>query len=116
MESILNTIKGMLGPTAEYTRFDPDIIAHINTALADLNQIGVGPEEGFFIEDETSTWGDFIDPTSLKFESVKSYIYMRVKLLFDPPTSSAVIESYNRQIEKCEWRLSVAADELNLKS
>lgn len=110
MESILTSIKKMLGVTEEYTHFDPDIIMHINTVFDDLRQLGVGPDEGFSIEDEASAWTDFI-PDMTKLQSVKSYMYLRVKLLFDSSTlSSAVISSYERQIEKLEWRLNVSAD------
>ena len=111
MESILISIKKMLGIDEEYTHFDADIIMHINSVLMILNQLGVGPSGGFIIEDETSTWSDFIpDETPVQLETVKSYIYLKVKLLFDPPLSSSVIESYNRQISEFEWRLNVAVD------
>lgn len=109
MESILTSIKKLLGIEEEYEQFDPDIIMHINSVFTDLNQIGVGPPEGFYIEDSTSEWTSYIaEPGAL--ESVKSYIYLRVRLLFDPPTSSAVLESIQRQIDKLEWRLNVAAE------
>ena len=110
MESILITIKQMLGPGAEHEHFDPEIINHINSVLADLNQMGVGPDDGFRIEDETSVWSDFIDTDTNLFDSVKTYIYLRVKLIFDPPTSSAVLNAYQRDIEKWEFRLNVAAE------
>ena len=110
MESILITIKQMLGPGAEHEHFDPEIINHINSVLADLTQMGIGPSEGFRIEDETSIWSDFIGTDTTKFEAVKSYIYLRVRLIFDPPTSSAVISAYQRDIDKWEWRLNVAAE------
>lgn len=109
MESILISIKKMLGLTEEYTHFDPDIIMHINSVFADLTQLGVGPAEGFFIEDDTSEWADFLPETNT-FEAVKSYMHLRVKLLFDPPNSSAVIEAMKRDIDKWEWRLNVAAE------
>ena len=109
MESILTSIKKLLGITAEYEHFDADIIMHINSVFLNLNQIGVGPEEGFFIEDETAEWVDFTEDF-LPYQAVKTYIYLKVKLLFDPPLSSAVIESMNRQIAELEWRLLVAAD------
>lgn len=109
MESILTSIKKLLGIAEDYTQFDPDIIIHINTALMNLNQIGVGPVEGFSIEDATSIWTDFVSDMS-KIEGVKTYVYLKVKLVFDPPLSSAVIESYNRTIEQLEWRLNVAVD------
>lgn len=109
MESILTSIKKLLGITEEYEHFDKDIIMHINSVFLNLTQIGVGPEEGFYIEDETAEWVDFIED-DIQLQAVKSYIYLKVKLLFDPPTSSAVIESTNRMIAEFEWRLRLAAE------
>lgn len=109
MDSILTSIKKLLGITEEYTHFDADIIMHINSVFMILNQMGVGPSEGFVIEDKSMYWEDFIeDPTQL--QAVKSYMYMKVKLLFDPPLSSAVMEAMNRTISEFEWRLNVAVD------
>ena len=109
MESILTSIKKLLGIDEDYKHFDQDLIMHINSVLMILTQLGVGPSTGFSIVDETATWKDFlgIDP---RFESVKSYIYLKVRLLFDPPQSSALIESTNKLINELEWRLFVAAD------
>lgn len=109
MDSVLTSIKKMLGIAEEYTHFDADLIMHINSVLAILTQIGVGPSEGFSIEDDVAVWTDFI-PANAKLEMVKSYIYMKVKLLFDPPSSSALIESTNRMTSELEWRIQVAAD------
>ena len=109
MESILTSIKKLLGITEEYDQFDPDIIMHINSVFMILTQLGVGPSEGFSIEDDTAVWTDFIQDVK-KLESVKTYIYLKVKLAFDPPLSSAVIESMNRLIDELEWRLNVAAE------
>lgn len=109
MDSVLTSIKKTLGIVEEYTHFDEDLIMHINSVLSILNQIGVGPPEGFSIKDEFSVWEDFI-PESQKLEFVKSYVYMKVKLLFDPPISSAVIESTNQMISELEWRIQVATD------
>ena len=109
MESILTSIKKLLGITEEYDQFDPDIIMHINSVFMILAQLGVGPAEGFSIEDDTAVWTDFIQDIK-KLESVKTYIYLKVKLAFDPPLSSAVIESMNRLINELEWRLNVAAE------
>ena len=112
MESILTSVKKKLGITAEYTHFDADLIDHINSAFMILNQLGVGPSECFFIEDKEAVWTDFLgDNTNL--ELVKSYVYLKVKLLFDPPISSAAIESTNRMISEFEWRLNVAVDPKN---
>ena len=112
MESILTSIKKMLGISEEYEHFDPDIVMHINSVFMDLTQLGVGPSEGFAIEDDTSVWTDFL-PGNSKFDAVKSYIYLRVKILFDPPTSPAVMEAMKREIDKWEWRLNVAAETSN---
>lgn len=109
MESILISIKKLLGIEADYEHFDPDIIMHINSVFMILTQLGVGPPEGFRIEDETTTWNDFLSGDN-NLDAVKSYIHLKVKLLFDPPLSSAVIESMNRMISEFEWRLNVSAE------
>lgn len=109
MESILTSIKKLLGITKEYDHFDPDIIMHINSVFMILTQMGVGPSDGFTIEDETTTWFDFTADMT-KIEAVKSYIYLKVKLLFDPPTSGIVTESMNRMISELEFRLNVNAE------
>lgn len=111
MESILISVKKLLGITEEYEHFDKDIIMHINSVFLTLNQIGIGPKEGFIIEDGTSEWTDFIEDFP-QLQAVKSYMYLKVKLLFDPPLSSAVIESTNRMIAELEWRLRLAAETL----
>lgn len=109
MDSILTSIKKMLGIVEEYEHFDPEIIMHINSVLFVLTQLGVGPSEGFSIKDKTAVWDDFI-PIGMDIEAVKSYVYLKVRLLFDPPTNSAVMESTNRLISEFEWRLNVAVD------
>lgn len=106
MESILTSIKKMLGIVEEYEHFDTDIIMHINSVFAILTQIGIGPTNGFMIEDKTANWDDFIgDRADLTL--VKSYIFLKVKLLFDPPLSTAVLECYKAQISEYEFRLSI---------
>lgn len=109
MESILTSIKKLLGIAEEYEHFDQDIVMHINTVFMILAQMGVGPENGFTIEDETSTWSDFTKD-SIQIEAVKSYVYLKVRLMFDPPQSGTVTESINRTISELEWRLNVAAE------
>lgn len=109
MDSILTSIKKLLGITEEYEHFDTDIIMHINTVLGTLTQIGVGPADGYSISDKEDYWSDFINDAR-KLEAVKSYVYLKVKLLFDPPASSVVMESINRQINELEWRLNVAVE------
>lgn len=108
-DSILTSIKKLLGITEDYEHFDQDIIMHINSVFMILNQLGVGPVNGFSISDKTTIWNEFI-PDGQNLESVKSYIYLKVRLLFDPPTSSSVMESMNRMISEFEWRLNVAAE------
>lgn len=110
MESILTSIKKMLMIAEEYTHFDADIIMHINSVFMTLNQLGVGPSEGFYIEDDTSTWTEFI-PDLNQLQAVKSYMYLKVRLLFDPSSlGSATLAAYERQIQEYEWRLNVAAE------
>lgn len=110
MESILTSIKLLLGYSEDDTGFDEAIIMHINTVFMFLTQMGVGPEEGFEIEDDTATWDEFI-PNMKKFSAVKSYIHMKVQLAFDSASmSSALISAYERQIAEFEWRLNHAAE------
>lgn len=109
MNSILNSIKKMLGLEANYTAFDTDIIIHVNSVFLSLNQLGVGPPEVFSISSAEEPWTSFFGD-SQELEAVKSYIYLKVRLIFDPPTSSAVIESINRSISELEWRLNIQVD------
>ncbi len=109
MESILTSIKKLLGIAEEYEHFDADIIMHINSVFSILTQLGVGPSNGFSIEDKEAKWHDFIGEDN-NIEMVKSYIHLKVKLLFDPPLSSAVMEAMNQMIMELEWRLNVAVD------
>ena len=110
MESILTSIKKLLGIAEEYEHFDNDIIMHINSVFMILTQLGVGPSKGFMITDSSASWDDFLPKDSEKLQAVKTYMYMKVRLMFDPPTSSAVMESMNRTISELEWRLNVAVD------
>ena len=107
--SILNSTKKILGIAPEYHAFDLDVMTHINTALTTLQQIGVGPAEGYFIEDETAEWGHFLgaDP---RLNSVRTYVFLKVRLLFDPPTTSFHLASIQEQIKEMEWRLQVLVD------
>lgn len=110
MESILTSIKKMLGIAEEYTHFDSDIIMHINSVFMTLTQLGVGPSQGFYIEDETTEWIEFI-PDMVKLQAVKTYMYLRVRLLFDSASlGSATLSAYERQIQELEWRLNVAVE------
>ena len=105
--SILTSIKKLLGITESCTDFDTDIIMHINTVLMTLNQLGVGTE-GFQIEDKDAVWSEFIE--SDKLAATKSYVHLRVKLLFDPPLNSAIIEAIKESIRELEWRLNVRVE------
>lgn len=109
MESILTSVKKMLGIAEEYEHFDADLIMHINSVFMILNQLGVGPGEGFSISGDGEVWTDFVQG-KVRLDLVKSYLYLKVRLLFDPPLGSAVIEAMNRQISEFEWRLNVAVD------
>jgi len=108
-ESILTSIKKLLGITEEYTHFDADIIMHINSVFMILMQLGIGPTDGFSISDDSAVWSDFLsDATWL--ESVKSYVYLKVKLVFDPPQSGTVIGSIEKLIAEFEWRCQEEQD------
>ena len=110
MDSILTSIKKQLGLTAEYTQFDSDVIMHINSVFADLAQMGVGPSRGFYIEDASAIWEDFTSD-NLLLNSVRSYMYLRVKLLFDPGSiGPSTLASYERQIQQWEWRLNFTVE------
>jgi hypothetical protein len=105
-QSILNSTKKILGLAEDDTSFDLDILLHINSVLAILTQVGIGPEEGFTIEDSTPTWEAFVG-TDKQLSLVKTYVYLKVRLVFDPPTTSFAIESFNEQVKELEWRLNV---------
>ena len=105
VDSILNSIKKLLGITEEYEHFDHDLIIHINSVFMILNQLGVGPNDGFKITDKTNTWDEFISGDQ-NIESVKTYMYLKVKMMFDPPSSSIIAEAMNKQISELEWRLN----------
>lgn len=108
-ESILNTIKEMLGPSDDYEAFDVDLITHINTYLSVLNQLGIG-KQGFYIEDESATWGDFMTEqekaAGVTLMEVKTYLYLRVKMVFDAPTSSILSSAISENIAELGWRLN----------
>lgn len=108
MESILKSIKQLVGVNEDDTSFDMDIMIHINSVFSDLNQLGVGPETTFSIMDDSTIWSEFTDDDAL-FNNVKTYMYLRVKLIFDPPTSSFVLSALERQVKELEWRFTVSA-------
>lgn len=108
MSSILTTTKKMLGIAADYNHFDTDIIIHINSVFMTLNQLGVGPEEPVSITSEIETWSEAFGSTK-NIEAIKTYTYLKVRLLFDPPASSTVLEAMNKQAAEYEWRLHIQA-------
>lgn len=112
MDSILISIKKMLGITEEYEHFDADLIMHINSILAVLTQVGVGPTEGFRISDDSEEWDDFL-PAMKGLDFVKSFIHIRVKLLFDPPQSASLLEAMKSQADELLWRIQVATETIN---
>lgn len=103
-DSILITVKKMLGLDSNYTAFDTDIVVFINAAMMTLQQIGVGPLNGFTVTGATETWEDFL-PSDMMLEGVKTYIYLSVKMTFDPPATSFVMDAMKQQKEELEWRL-----------
>ena len=109
MDSILTSIKKLLGIPEEYEQFDMDIILHINSVFMILNQLGVGPAEMYRITDKNDKWLDFVTDYD-DLDAVKSYMFLKVKQLFDPPQSSILMESQNRLIQELEWRLNVKAE------
>jgi hypothetical protein len=108
-ESILTSIKKLLGIAEDYEHFDADLIIHINTFLTRLYQVGVGTKN-FAIYDKTATWADFLGEDEVKFQQAKSYVYIRTKLLFDPPQSGAANEAFKEAMRELEWLLFVDAD------
>lgn len=105
-ESILTSTKKILGLAEEYTAFDLDVLTHLNAAFSILDQLGVGPEGGFFIDDAATTWDDYLVPPN-QLHLVKTYVYLKVRNTFDPPTTSFLIDAMDKQIKEYEWRLNV---------
>ena len=109
-DSIFLSIKKVLGLDESNTDFDPDILMHINSVFSILQQLGIGPVNGFFVEGDSETWGDYLGDDHLHLSMVKSYVMAKVRILFDPPVSSAVLDSLNRICSEFEWRANVAAE------
>lgn len=110
-KSILNNVKKMLGLDEDYVAFDTDVIIHINSVFSTLSQLGIGPIEGFMIEDDIPTWDDFLITPNANLSSIKTYVYLRVRLLFDPPATSFAIQAMEKQIQELEWRLNAYREE-----
>lgn len=103
--SILTSTKKVLGIEEGYEAFDEDILMHINSVFSTLNQLGIGPSDGFEVEDKDATWDSFLGD-DLRLKSVKSYTYLRVRLMFDPPATSFAINAMQEQIKELEWRIN----------
>lgn len=114
-DSIFESIKSLLGPDASYDVFDQDILIHINTAIAVLTQLGVGSPSGFVVTGPEETWRDFIGDDKI-LQMVKTYIYMKVKIAFDPPTNSSVLSAYQEACKEYEWRINVETDPYKLQA
>ena len=109
-ESILQTIRRMIGPSMLDSEFDTDLVVHINSVLFDLNELGVGPKEGFVVTGDTETWEDFLGEGVKNLEAVKTFVFLKVKMIFDPPTVGGVIAAYEKLIKEYEWRINVMVD------
>src|SRR6187397_28465 len=109
-DSILNTLKKALNLATDYDAFDPDLIMHINSVFSTLNQLGIGPQEGFRIDDDSVEWVSFLNGDD-RLNNVKSYVYLRVRMLFDPPATGPHLESMNRQITELEWRINAQRED-----
>jgi hypothetical protein len=105
-ESILTSTKKILGIGEAYTAFDLDIMTHINSVFSTLTQLGIGPDEGYRIDDAGAVWSDYLGD-DLQLNSIKTYMYLRVRLLFDPPTTSYLIDAMKEEVRQLEWRLNV---------
>lgn len=111
-DSILDSTKKKLGLTSDYDVFDEDIISHINTVFFNLHQLGVGPTSGFEIESADAVWTDFL-PKSIILNASKSYVYVKVRLLFDPPSTSFNLTSLEEVAKELEWRINTMREEMN---
>lgn len=105
MDSILTSVKKLIGIDKEDTAFDPDVIMHINSSFLVLSQLGVGPNEGFYINDDTAVWTDFVSNNMLLLNYVKTFVYLKAKLVFDPPSSSIAVQSMQEMVKELEWRI-----------
>lgn len=110
LDSILDTVKKMLGLDPSYDAFDTDVIVNVNSALMTLTQLGVGPDSGYAITGADETWTDFLGEERVDLEGIKQYVYFKTRLGFDPPANSSVMESMKNSCNELEWRLNVRVD------
>ena len=111
-ESILKTIKQLIGCPDDFEQFDLDLIVHINSAFATLTQLGVGPKEGYRITGADNEWSEFEDDIQ-KLSLIKDYVYIKTRLLFDPPISGSLMDSLKEQLKEMEWRLYMLYDPIS---
>jgi hypothetical protein len=110
MDSILNSIKKLHGISEEDTSFDTDMLIHINNVFMILNQLGVGPSDGFYIEDDVATWDDYV-PNKFITRSIQSFMYIKVRLVFDPPASPTIVDALKSSAKEDEWRIVLWAEQ-----
>jgi hypothetical protein len=110
-QSILNSTKKILGLDPDYTAFDQDVITHINSAFATLTQLGIGPVDGFMIEDATPSWSDILG-NDLGLNMVKTYVYLKVRMVFDPQSTRYTIAAMTTQISELEWRMNIHREDI----
>lgn len=111
-QSILDSIKKVLGLGPDYTDFDTDVIMHINSAFMTLSELGIGPSDGFIITDSTGTWGDYTSDIK-QLAGTKTYVFLKVRMAFDPPATSFALDAMAKMISELEWRLNVATEALH---
>lgn len=109
-DSILDTTKKALNLAADYDAFDTDLIMHINSVFSTLHQLGIGPDEGFSIADDATEWSAFLNGDK-RLNNIKTYVYLRVRLIFDPPGTSFVIAAIEKQLEELTWRINAQRED-----
>lgn len=115
MDSILNNVKKLLGIDSDDDSFDVDVMTMINSTIPTLAQMGIGPSNGFIVTSIDSKWTDWITTPTINLEGVKTYLYLKIKLMFDPPTNSTVIDAFNKSLSELEWRMMLAVETNNLE-
>lgn len=115
MDSILNNVKKLLGIDSEDDSFDIDVMTMINSTIPSLAQIGIGPSNGYIVTSADDKWTDWITTNDINLQGVKTYLYLKIKLIFDPPTNSTVVEAFNKNLNELEWRMMLAVETNNLE-
>ena len=114
-DSILDTIKKLIGIDSEDDSFDVDILTAINSTIPALSQMGIGPKKGYIVLSRDNTWTDYIPNQTINLEGVKTYIYLKTKMIFDPPANSTTIEAFNKVMSELEWRMMLSVETNNLE-